>query len=54
MTLILFFLFFSCNEAKIQAEDVFIQRIETLALNLDKVRYVMTNVFGDPKPAPPL
>ncbi|MFS8010168.1 hypothetical protein Hanom_Chr14g01293891 [Helianthus anomalus] len=33
----LFFLFFSCNEAGIQAEDVFNQRIETLALNLDKI-----------------
>ncbi|MFS8024584.1 putative [histone H3]-lysine(4) N-trimethyltransferase chromatin remodeling SET family [Helianthus anomalus] len=42
------------NEAEIQAEGVFNQRIQNLALTLDKVRYVMTNVFGDPKRAPPL
>ncbi|XP_076917425.1 histone-lysine N-methyltransferase ATXR3-like [Bidens hawaiensis] len=42
------------NEAEIQAEGVFNQRIQNLALTLDKVRYVMKNVFGDPKRAPPL
>ncbi|KAI3780786.1 hypothetical protein L2E82_10777 [Cichorium intybus] len=42
------------NEAEIQAEGVFNQRIQNLALTLDKVRYVMKTVFGDPKNAPPL
>ncbi|KAI3736251.1 hypothetical protein L6452_15789 [Arctium lappa] len=42
------------NEAEIQAEGVFNQRIQNLALTLDKVRYVMRTVFGDPKKAPPL
>nr|XP_043614145.1 histone-lysine N-methyltransferase ATXR3 [Erigeron canadensis]XP_043614146.1 histone-lysine N-methyltransferase ATXR3 [Erigeron canadensis] len=42
------------NEAEIQAEGVFNQRIQNLALTLDKVRYVMKNIFGDPKRAPPL
>ncbi|PWA74297.1 F-box domain, cyclin-like protein [Artemisia annua] len=42
------------NEAEIQAEGVFNQRIQNLALTLDKVRYVMKTVFGDPKRAPPL
>ncbi|XP_071726293.1 histone-lysine N-methyltransferase ATXR3-like isoform X2 [Rutidosis leptorrhynchoides] len=42
------------NEAEIQAEGVFNQRIQNLAITLDKVRYVMKTVFGDPKRAPPL
>ncbi|XP_071698145.1 histone-lysine N-methyltransferase ATXR3-like [Rutidosis leptorrhynchoides] len=42
------------HEAEIQAEGVFNQRIQNLALTLDKVRYVMKTVFGDPKRAPPL
>ncbi|GFS31876.1 SET domain protein 2 [Actinidia rufa] len=38
---------------KKQAEGVYNQRLQNLALTLDKVRYVMRFVFGDPKKAPP-
>ncbi|KAL8153058.1 hypothetical protein V2J09_010818 [Rumex salicifolius] len=41
------------SDAEIQAEGVFNQRLQNLALTLDKVRYVMRRVFGDPKNAPP-
>ncbi|XP_068669494.1 histone-lysine N-methyltransferase ATXR3-like isoform X2 [Aristolochia californica] len=41
------------SEAEIQAEGVCNQRLQNLALTLDKVRYVMRCVFGDPKLAPP-
>ncbi|CAH9076634.1 unnamed protein product [Cuscuta epithymum] len=41
------------NDAEIQAEGVYNQRLQNLALTLDKVRYVMRCVFGDPKEAPP-
>ncbi|XVE92871.1 hypothetical protein REPUB_Repub01dG0140900 [Reevesia pubescens] len=42
------------NDAEIQAEGVYNQRLQNLAVTLDKVRYVMRCVFGDPKKAPPL
>ncbi|KAF3682584.1 Histone-lysine N-methyltransferase ATXR3 [Capsicum annuum] len=41
------------NESEIQAEGVYNQRLQNLALTLDKVRYVMRCVFGDPEKAPP-
>ncbi|GAB4859487.1 hypothetical protein Ancab_010954 [Ancistrocladus abbreviatus] len=41
------------NDAEIQAEGVYNQRLQNLALTLDKVRYVLRCVFGDPKKAPP-
>uniref|UniRef100_A0A7N0TFX8 SET domain-containing protein n=1 Tax=Kalanchoe fedtschenkoi TaxID=63787 RepID=A0A7N0TFX8_KALFE len=41
------------SDAEIQAEGVYNQRLQNLALTLDKVRYVMRCVFGDPKRAPP-
>ncbi|XP_058072960.1 histone-lysine N-methyltransferase ATXR3 isoform X2 [Magnolia sinica] len=41
------------SDAEIQAEGVYNQRLQNLALTLDKVRYVMRCVFGDPKKAPP-
>ncbi|XP_052177771.1 histone-lysine N-methyltransferase ATXR3 isoform X2 [Diospyros lotus] len=41
------------SDAEVQAEGVFNQRLQNLALTLDKVRYVMRCVFGDPKNAPP-
>ncbi|XP_019167719.1 PREDICTED: histone-lysine N-methyltransferase ATXR3 [Ipomoea nil] len=41
------------NDAEIQAEGVYNQRLQNLALTLDKVRYVMRCVFDDPKEAPP-
>ncbi|KAK4796122.1 hypothetical protein SAY86_028448 [Trapa natans] len=41
------------SEAEIQAEGVYNQRLQNLAITLDKVRYVMTQVFSDPKKAPP-
>lgn len=41
------------NDAEIQAEGVYNQRLQNLALTLDKVRYVMRRVYDDPKEAPP-
>lgn len=41
------------TDAEIQAEGVYNQRLQNLALTLDKVRYVLRCVFGDPKTAPP-
>ncbi|KAK4769853.1 hypothetical protein SAY87_030385 [Trapa incisa] len=41
------------SEAEIQAEGVYNQRLQNLAITLDKVRYVMTCAFSDPKKAPP-
>ncbi|CBI28983.3 unnamed protein product, partial [Vitis vinifera] len=41
------------SDAELQAEGVYNQRLQNLALTLDKVRYVMRCVFGDPKKAPP-
>ncbi|KAK1388983.1 Histone-lysine N-methyltransferase ATXR3 [Heracleum sosnowskyi] len=41
------------TDAEVQAEGVYNQRLQNLALTLDKVRYVMRCVFGDPKKAPP-
>ncbi|KAL9259116.1 Histone-lysine N-methyltransferase ATXR3-like protein [Drosera capensis] len=41
------------SDAEIQAEGVYNQRLQNLALTLDKVRYVMRCAFGDPKKAPP-
>ncbi|KAK8562561.1 hypothetical protein V6N13_018858 [Hibiscus sabdariffa] len=41
------------NDAEIQAEGVYNQRLQNLAITLDKVRYVMRCLFGDPKKAPP-
>ncbi|CAA0808615.1 Histone-lysine N-methyltransferase ATXR3 [Striga hermonthica] len=41
------------SDAEIQAEGVYNQRLQNLALTIDKVRYVMRCVFGDPKNAPP-
>ncbi|KAL3509629.1 hypothetical protein ACH5RR_029030 [Cinchona calisaya] len=44
---------FEKSDAELQAEGVYNQRLQNLALTLDKVRYVMRCVFGDPKRAPP-
>ncbi|KAF6173975.1 hypothetical protein GIB67_039926 [Kingdonia uniflora] len=41
------------SDAEVQAEGVYNQRLQNLAVTLDKVRYVMRSVFGDPKKAPP-
>ncbi|KNA15540.1 hypothetical protein SOVF_097420 isoform A [Spinacia oleracea] len=41
------------SDAEIQAEGVYNQRLQNLALTLDKVRYVLRCVFGNPKEAPP-
>ncbi|KAL9243849.1 hypothetical protein vseg_017688 [Gypsophila vaccaria] len=41
------------SDAELQAEGVYSQRLQNLALTLDKVRYVLRCVFGDPKIAPP-
>ncbi|KAL5573213.1 hypothetical protein UlMin_022810 [Ulmus minor] len=41
------------SDAEVQAEGVYNQRLQNLAVTLDKVRYVMRCVFGDPKMAPP-
>ncbi|KAF5746032.1 SET domain protein 2 isoform 1 [Tripterygium wilfordii] len=41
------------SDAEVQAEGVYNQRLQNLAVTLDKVRYVMRRVFGDPKKAPP-
>ncbi|OWM79847.1 hypothetical protein CDL15_Pgr023259 [Punica granatum] len=41
------------SDAEVQAEGVYNQRLQNLAITLDKVRYVMRCVFNDPKKAPP-
>ncbi|XP_010551744.1 PREDICTED: histone-lysine N-methyltransferase ATXR3-like [Tarenaya hassleriana] len=41
------------SDAEVQAEGVYNQRLQNLAVTLDKVRYVMRCVYGDPKNAPP-
>ncbi|KAK4845608.1 hypothetical protein QYF36_007034 [Acer negundo] len=41
------------SDAEVQAEGVYNQRLQNLAITLDKVRYVMRCVFDDPKKAPP-
>ncbi|KAM4103737.1 hypothetical protein ACJW30_06G100700 [Castanea mollissima] len=41
------------SDAEVQAEGVYNQRLQNLAVTLDKVRYVMRCIFGDPKEAPP-
>ncbi|XP_065013683.1 histone-lysine N-methyltransferase ATXR3-like isoform X1 [Musa acuminata AAA Group] len=41
------------NDAEVQAEGVYNARLQNIALTLDKVRYVMRCMFGDPKKAPP-
>ncbi|KAL6570677.1 hypothetical protein OROGR_000227 [Orobanche gracilis] len=41
------------SDAEIQAEGVYNQRLQNLALTIDKVKYVMRCVFSDPKEAPP-
>ncbi|CAL9013842.1 unnamed protein product [Prunus brigantina] len=41
------------SDAEVQAEGVYNQRLQNLAVTLDKVRYVMRCVFGNPKNAPP-
>ncbi|CAN8232020.1 unnamed protein product [Cochlearia groenlandica] len=41
------------SDAEVQAEGVYNQRLQNLAVTLDKVRYVMRQVFEDPKNAPP-
>ncbi|KAM7275665.1 hypothetical protein ACFE04_017531 [Oxalis oulophora] len=41
------------SDAEVQAEGVYNQRLQNLAVTLDKVRYVMRCVFDDPKKAPP-
>ncbi|CAN0914646.1 Histone-lysine N-methyltransferase ATXR3 [Linum grandiflorum] len=41
------------SDAEVQAEGVYNQRLQNLAVTLDKVRYVMRCIFGDPKKAPP-
>ncbi|PIA58437.1 hypothetical protein AQUCO_00500399v1 [Aquilegia coerulea] len=41
------------SDAEVQAEGVYNQRLQNLALTLDKVRYVMRCVYHDPQQAPP-
>ncbi|KAF3777531.1 Histone-lysine N-methyltransferase [Nymphaea thermarum] len=41
------------NDADVQAEGVYNQRLQNLAVTLDKVRYVLRSVFDDPSKAPP-
>ncbi|KAK7257506.1 hypothetical protein RIF29_31531 [Crotalaria pallida] len=41
------------SDAEVQAEGVYNQRLQNLAVTLDKVRYVMRCTFGDPRKAPP-
>ncbi|CAI0460733.1 unnamed protein product [Linum tenue] len=41
------------SDAEVQAEGVYNQRLQNLAITLDKVRYVMKCIYGDPKKAPP-
>ncbi|VAI87563.1 unnamed protein product [Triticum turgidum subsp. durum] len=41
------------NDAEVQAEGVLNSRLQHLTHTLDKVRYVMRCIFGDPKNAPP-
>ncbi|XP_042517528.1 histone-lysine N-methyltransferase ATXR3-like [Macadamia integrifolia] len=41
------------SDAEVQAEGVYNQRLQNLAVTLDKVRYVMRSIFGDSKKAPP-
>ncbi|XP_061369493.1 histone-lysine N-methyltransferase ATXR3-like [Gastrolobium bilobum] len=41
------------SDAEVQAEGVYNQRLQNLAVTLDKVRYVMRCIFGDPLKAPP-
>ncbi|KAI4334068.1 hypothetical protein L6164_018805 [Bauhinia variegata] len=41
------------SDAEVQAEGVYNQRLQNLAVTLDKVRYVMRCVFVDPRKAPP-
>ncbi|TQD90216.1 hypothetical protein C1H46_024244 [Malus baccata] len=41
------------SDAEVQAEGVYNQRLQNLAVTLDKVRYVMRCAFGNPKDAPP-
>ncbi|KAK7312744.1 hypothetical protein VNO77_36837 [Canavalia gladiata] len=41
------------SDAELQAEGVYNQRLQNLAVTLDKVRYVMRCIFGDPLKAPP-
>ncbi|ERN12742.1 histone-lysine N-methyltransferase ATXR3 [Amborella trichopoda] len=41
------------SDAEVQAEGVYNQRLQNLAVTLDKVRYVIRCIFEDPKRAPP-
>ncbi|CAI0550498.1 unnamed protein product [Linum tenue] len=41
------------SDAEVQAEGVYNQRLQNVAITLDKVRYVMKSIYGDPKKAPP-
>ncbi|KAK7324764.1 hypothetical protein VNO77_28596 [Canavalia gladiata] len=41
------------SDAEVQAEGVYNQRLQNLAVTLDKVRYVMRCIFDDPRKAPP-
>ncbi|XP_051124963.1 histone-lysine N-methyltransferase ATXR3-like isoform X2 [Andrographis paniculata] len=41
------------KDAEIQAEGVYNQRIQNLAITIHKVKYVMRCLFDDPKEAPP-
>ncbi|KAK7404932.1 hypothetical protein VNO78_05993 [Psophocarpus tetragonolobus] len=41
------------SDAEVQAEGVYNQRLQNLAITIDKVRYVMRCIFGDPVKAPP-
>jgi hypothetical protein len=41
------------NDAEVQAEGVLNSRLQQIVHTLDKVRYVMRCIFGDPKNAPP-
>ncbi|KAM1239978.1 hypothetical protein FF1_045502 [Malus domestica] len=41
------------SDAEVQAEGVYNQRLQNLAVTLDKVRYAMRCAFSNPKDAPP-
>ncbi|XP_024523733.1 histone-lysine N-methyltransferase ATXR3 [Selaginella moellendorffii] len=41
-------------DAENQAEGVYNQRLQNIAITLDKVRYVLRQLFTDPREAPPL
>jgi len=47
------FLEYEKSDAEIQAEGVYNQRLQSLAITLDKVRYIIRKLHQDPTKAPP-